>query len=295
MKYRQRTITALLDTGNDITVAGSSLARKFKWEIYHYPVTSVKTANGENMLIDGILYVSLEAETQGIESAILISPDMTGLISGIDWMEKQDCIFNCPKRNVKICGEWIQLKREPTSTKVRRIYVNEDVVLPPTQQTTVKARIARGKRIKLLRTRLLEKDQVEGIPHVYSVRCLIPARTSDIKVALLNAKRESQVILQGTDVGKVHDVKEVKELNGREEESTDGLTPQEAEALKKIMKGLPSDLTKEQRQKVWDLLVKYRTIIATGDQDIGRTDLVEYRIDTVDHRPIRQPLRRHLF
>jgi len=210
-------------------------------------------------------------------------------------MEKQDCIFNCPKRKVKICGEWIQLKRKSTSTKVRKVYVSEDVVLPPIQQTRVKARIARGKRMNLPRAGLLENDQVKGIPHVYSARCLIFARTSHIKVALLNAKRESQVIPQGTDLGKVHDVEEVRELDAVEEESTNGFTPPEAEALKKIIKKLPSYLTKEQRRRVWDLLVKYRTIISTGDHDIGRTDLVEYRIDTGDHRSIRQPLRRHPF
>jgi len=36
-------------------------------------------------------------------------------------------------------------------------------------------------------------------------------------------------------------------------------------------------------------------IISTGDHDIGRIDLVEYRIDTGKRRPIRQPLRRHPF
>lgn len=61
--------------------------------------------------------------------------------------------------------------------------MSEDVVLPPTQQTTVKARIARGKRMTLPRTGLLENDQVEGIPHVYIARCLISVKTSDIKVA----------------------------------------------------------------------------------------------------------------
>jgi len=39
--------------------------------------------------------------------------------------------------------------------------------------------------------------------------------------------------------------------------------------------------------------VKYRGIISRGDHDIGRTDLVEYRIDTGDHD--RQPFRRHPF
>ena len=55
--YHRRTITTLLDTGSDITVAGASLAKKLKCEIYYYPFTSVKTANDEDMLIGGIFYV----------------------------------------------------------------------------------------------------------------------------------------------------------------------------------------------------------------------------------------------
>jgi len=137
------------------------------------------------MLIDGISYVPFKIGTQTIESAVLISLDMTGLILGIDWMEKQDCIFNCPEWKIQVRGEWIHLQREPTTTKVRRIYVSEDVVLPPTQQKPVNARISRGKRMNLPQTGVLESDQIEGMPHVYSARCLIPARTMDVKIAFL--------------------------------------------------------------------------------------------------------------
>jgi len=43
------------------------------------------------------------------------------------------------------------------------------------------------------------------------------------------------------------------------------------------------------------LLVHHLAILSTGKHDIGRTHLVEHRIDTGDARPIRQPLRRHAF
>jgi len=164
-------------------------------------------------------------------------------------MKNQNCIFNCPERKIQVRGEWIHLQREPTTTKVRRIYVSEDVVLLPTQQTPVNARTSRGKPINILQTGVLESDQIEGMPHVHSARCLIAARTMDVKVALLNTKKESQMIPQETKLGKVHDVEEVRELDRVEEEPVGGLTPPEAEALKKIMEGLPPDLTKNQRRK----------------------------------------------
>jgi len=124
---------------------------------------------------------------------------------------------------------------------------------------------------------------------------VIPARTVNVKVALFNTKRESQMIPRGTELGEVHDVEEVRKLDRVEDGPVSDLTPPKTEALKKIMERLSPDLTKDQRQKAWSLLVKYREIISTGDHDIGRTDLVEYHIDTGNNRPIRQPLRRHPF
>ena len=43
------------------------------------------------------------------------------------------------------------------------------------------------------------------------------------------------------------------------------------------------------------LLRQNEGIFSKGEHDIGRTQLIEYRIDTGDHRPIRQPLRRQPF
>jgi len=69
----------------------------------------------------------------------------------------------------------------------------------------------------------------------------------------------------------------------------------ENEVIEKMLSNLPGELNEEQRSKVKALLVRHRTIISTGEHDIGRTHLVEHRVDTGEHRPIRQPLRRHPF
>jgi len=73
------------------------------------------------------------------------------------------------------------------------------------------------------------------------------------------------------------------------------LSPAHEEVIVKMVEGLPSELTEEQREKVRALLIQYRTILSTGDHDVWRTPLVEHTIDTGDHRPIRQPLRRQQF
>jgi len=47
---------------------------------------------------------------------------------------------------------------------------------------------------------------IEGLPHVYSARCLVPAGNSGIKVLVLNANQESQVLTEGTKLDEVQGV-----------------------------------------------------------------------------------------
>ena len=70
--------------------------KKFRWAIASHPVTSVKTANGEHMIVYGVAKVILSVGGQNIESEILITPDLNGLIVGIDWLAKQgEFVWDC--------------------------------------------------------------------------------------------------------------------------------------------------------------------------------------------------------
>jgi len=57
--------------------------------MYDHPTKLVKLANNEDVLIEGVTYVTLRVGSQNIESEILITLDMTGLIIGVDWLRKQ--------------------------------------------------------------------------------------------------------------------------------------------------------------------------------------------------------------
>jgi len=131
---------------------------------------------------------------------------------------------------------------------------------------------------------MIENNEVPSLRHVYSARSLIPAKFSGIKVPLLNADQRSQVIRKGTELGVLHEAQVINEVT--EVKKEEELSPPEALAIEKIMKQLPDEVTEEQRDKVKSLLKEYRSIISTGEHDIGRTNLVEHRIDTGGHRPI---------
>jgi len=63
--------------------------------------------------------------------------------------------------------------------------------------------------------------------------------------------------------------------------------------LKPIFDSLPAELTVDQRREVKDLLFHNTDVFSKHEYDLGLTDLLTYRIDTGDHRPIAQPLIQH--
>jgi len=194
VKFGKYQVLALLDTGSGITVISSILARRMRWKIFPHELTSVKVANGEDMLLSGVAYVTLRVGTQDIDSEVLVSPDMTGLILGVDWMEQNECVFHCKEKQVRINNEWVELRREPSVEKIRKIYVLQDTVLPPSQQVEVDVRVRGDPNDPEIERGfgLLENGKVPGVAHVYNARCLVPLKNSGIKVALLNAQNHNQ-------------------------------------------------------------------------------------------------------
>ena len=65
--------------------------------------------------------------------------------------------------------------------------------------------------------------------------------------------------------------------SGDEQVKDEKLSSLEKEAIEKMMSNLPDELEDEQRNKVKDLLIRHRSIISTGEHDIGRTQFVEHR------------------
>ena len=69
----------------------------------------------------------------------------------------------------------------------------------------------------------------------------------------------------------------------------------EVDVVRQVIDSWPNELTEPQREQVRELLQENEAIFSKGEYCIGRTSLVEYRIDTGTYRPVRKPLRRHPF
>jgi len=198
-------------------------------------------------------------------------------------------------------GDWIRMHSGKPFIKVRRIFATKDIVIPARGQVNVAARIMHNTWSCTTRPTsygVMESQPVSTVEHVYSGRTLLHIQTTELHVPVLNARAQDVTVIRGTLLGKVFAAETVAQGRPsqiRRIQAGETISPAHEEVIRQMVDGLPSEVTFEQREKVRDLLLQYRTILSLGDHDVGRTHLVEHTIDTGDHRPIRQPLRRQPF
>jgi len=65
------------------------------------------------------------------------------------------------------------------------------------------------------------------------------------------------------------------------------------EHLQPLFQLLPAELSVKERWRAEQFIRENETLFSKSEFDIGRTELVQHRIDTGEHRPFRQSLRRH--
>ena len=61
-----------------------------------------------------------------------------------------------------------------------------------------------------------------------------------------------------------------------------------------MLAAVDEEIQPDEKEALSQLLDEFEDVFSRGEYELGSTDIVEHTIDTGDHKPIRQPLRRHL-
>jgi len=119
---------------------------------------------------------------------------------------------------------------------------------------------------------VMESQPVSTIEHVYSGRTLLATPMAELQVPVLNARAHDITVAQGTLLGKVFTAKMAAQSPPRRVhriQAGESISTAHEEVIQRMVDGLPSELTSEQRVKVRELLIQYRTILSLGDHDVG--------------------------
>jgi len=93
---------------------------------------------------------------------------------------------------------------------------------------------------------------------------------------------------QSTKIGKGFRANMVRQATPSEGAEKNGV-----EHIECLFEGLPDDLSLSQKEQAVEFLTKNAKVFSESEFNIGRTHLVEHKIETNESRPVRQALRRH--
>ena len=82
-------------------------------------------------------------------------------------------------------------------------------------------------------------------------------------------------------------------LQGNSSTSSQDPGTEPTDFIQEMIQKIDLDLTDEQKHEVERLLQDHKEVFSTSEFDLGRTNLVQHKIDTGTNRPFKQQLRRH--
>jgi len=245
--------------------------------------------------------VELPVTIAGCNSVVkmLVTPDVREPMLSFAWLSENKVCWDFTRNALFMHGRLIPLQKKKCPQACRRVYLCDDVVVPPRSQVNVPARstldvvtVSRGDNW------LLEAKQIH--PGVLAASTLLPDRHHDISVRVVNTTTEPQALrgnmclgdLSRVDVS-AETIQPVHEPVQAQSTSSASTATEVIDPIPELMQTLPEELTEPQRQAIKQLFERYEDVMSKSDLDVGETHLIQHRIPTGDHPPIRQPLRRH--
>jgi len=283
---------ALLASGCELSLAPSNLVGNKRLR----PTGQrVHAANGSAIEILGETEIEFSIGGRMSGATVLVSPDISEMMLGITWLTERRGVWDFANRTLYVDGQAVLLHSQKTATLCRRVYVQQDVVIPPRQQIDVPIRsTVNNISVSESDDWLLETKQLR--PGVLVARTVLPDQHRDIAVRVVNTTPEPQELRREVCLGSLEAIEVCKQSNVNNNTglpSTGSTSSTSSHTVTEMLLSLPDELTPEQRDTVAAVLCEYEDVFSKGEFDVGCTSVIEHRIDTGQHRPVRQALRRH--
>ena len=297
---------ALLDTGSTISVISPRLFDKIPSHLKPEISPSNRNlcmANGDTSTPQGRVMLQLAIKGTSLWHSIIIADIEAPIILGYDFMYEHNCALDVRKGNLKIGKYNVKCQPESHNSSIFRIRLDTDFTVPPGSEMIVSGSVEDNHHCLSHVTEAIvesKSDSVLAKQGILVAKALVNPSIGRVPLRLMNLTGQPQALHTHTIAATVECVENVTALE-TDPRPTDSCPVRSVHDLD--LKDLPdhlrvvwdansSDLTDQQRQSFLALLLKHQTVFAQSKYDLGRTDLVQHKIDTGDHKPIKQAPRR---
>ena len=260
----------------------------------------LKNANGEVMNVLGQTCMELEVQGQCLNVPVkVVSLGDKSTILGLDFMEDQECIFNVANGTMKSNGHVITMHKRG-STRCARIQARETIFVPPNHEMVINGTVKSKHWVSNFNVGLIEpKVTLTDKTGLLVAKSLVRVEHNTVPIRVANFGPDPIKVNKGSTVAMIEPVKEICKFEP-EFQSLDktvgivskieGCLPDLPEYLKPLIKQSSDTLSETELANLTQLLYKYQDIFKSPEGQLGRTNLVQHRIDTGNAIPRRLPV-----
>ena len=234
----------LLDTGSDVTLLPPTLIGGAQLVPTH---RRLRAANGTLIKVTGAATVEAVAENHHMWIDGLVSPHVSEVMLGIDFLQQQEAVWNFGLGEVVLGGYTYKLYSKKKHTWCRRVILEDDTVVPGKSEVNLSTLVQFGDF-----GGVTGKENVDWVteakelrPGVYVSRTVVPERNEDVPVRVINVS-DDPVTLEGGTV--VTDLEGVQVCNVEESTVNAGHGP--APELVNLVREVDPMVTGEEKSQL---------------------------------------------
>ena len=235
----------------------------------------------------GSATVSITIANKTYHQKFIIADNITAEgILGMDFMEANKCVLDIAKRQL-ILEQLEPLALVPSnlshSSTVSHVIMSRTVTIPGASEIEIMARLPVKEGSWLIEGRNLDK--------VLIARAVVTLSENGVPIRIANTSAMPVSLYQGTKVATAKLITEAS-ISAASEPLSEKVDYECLEVP--LQTPLSADLMKAQKEQFLAVLSHYSDILAKGDNDLGRTNVLKHQIETGVAKTIHQQARRVL-
>ena len=301
---RNKTVQCMIDTGATVSLFKKTVWCQLEGEhgcsLSPWDGHKLVGVEGSPVSVCGVTTLHLDiAGTTFVSDFVVVDALGVDCIIGLDFLRKCEGVIDLPKNILQFRNVTVPLEKVPGKvsdhtdrrSELQRVALVETLAIPPFSeiQTTATVSSTDGTGVWL----------VEGsrfdLPILVAGALVTSLPGGQVPILIINPLPTEAVIHKGTNVATAIPFDEMMVAPVRE----DSNVPAEFE-VSSCKRGLlhdmadrsAGDLTSEEKNRLYELLVEFADVFAESSDDMGRTGVVKHSIDTGTSHPIRQQCRR---
>ena len=298
----------LVDSGAQVSMMNKVIYDSLSTS-YRPPLTScvqpINAANGGQIVTYGLakFKICVAGCSYDVEFIVADMGELLPGVLGMDFLEECDAILHCRTGQLELGGKVIFCHgRCPDGGG--QVIVRESVSLPPGHVCYVDVDVQRWGKSSGVSDIIEPIADVCNMKGILMPRSVIATSCNSLTLEVTNVGGSEQTLATGSLLAHLDPVDMVLDKSDTNQSRLTDLpeSPLTCAVTNDLSQGLPEhlqhlvedavELDGQQKVQVSNLLLKFAHCFEGGEYGLGKTDLVEHKIDTGDHNPIKIPPRR---